>query len=147
MDIAICAAGTKLLFDRLICHSLHSRFLHVGSAPLLSSSLRGSPSRTAFLQNPELLGLSLNKGQDCPSPVLFLMYGISPGSVLSMIGHSTSTSISVLYIVTSFGSGVGNGLTKFSISVTLCQEGSLTECLPRQKVICLDFKYKRIKLS
>ena len=51
-----------------------------------------------------------------------------------MTGHSTSTSISVLYIVTSFGSGVGNGLTKFSISVTLCQEGSLTECLSRQKV-------------
>lgn len=62
------------------------------------------------------------------------MYGISPGSALSMIGHSPSTSISVLYIVTSFGSGVGNGLTKFSISVTLCQEGSFTECLPPQKV-------------
>ena len=67
------------------------------------------------------------------------MYGISLGSALSMIGHSTSTSISVLYIVTSFGSGVGNGLTKFSISVTLCQEGSLTECLPRQKVFVWIF--------
>ena len=62
LDIAICAAGTTLCFDRLVCHSLHSRFLHVGSAPLLFSSLRGSPSQTASLQNPKLAGLSLNKG-------------------------------------------------------------------------------------
>ena len=30
---------------------------------------------------------------------------------------------------------MGNGLTKFSISVTLCQEGSLTECLLWQNAL------------
>lgn len=83
-------------------------------------------------------GGGLLKERRLPFSSLFLRVG-SPCSAVSMAGHSVSPSVSVLYIAT-WVQGEKRRLTKFSISVTLCQKGSLTDLLPRGEKYLFVFR-------
>ena len=71
---------------------------------------------------------------------------VSPRNAVSMIGHSTSTSICFIYsnIIWEWG---GEWLDKVFYFCNTVSGGKLNRMSSLAESICLDFRYKRIKFS